>query len=157
MKYFIVLLILGIFFCFSFKYKSIKENLPDKKCDPNKPKSYGKKTNKECQKDIKKTVKKSINKFKKELVKKQALLAKACGCHGIICAGSDLKFVKEIFKGEIITPGIRLKGDSAGDQKRVMGPRGAFKNGSTALVMGRSIIKNKKIKKNIQRLIKELK
>ena len=93
----------------------------------------------------------------KELVKKQALLAKACGCHGIICAGSDLKFVKEIFKGEIITPGIRLKGDSAGDQKRVMGPRGAFKNGSTALVMGRSIIKNKKIKKNIQRLIKELK
>ena len=93
----------------------------------------------------------------KELVKKQALLAKTCGCHGIICAGSDLKFVKEIFKGEIITPGIRLKGDSAGDQKRVMGPRGAFKNGSTALVMGRSIIKNKKIKKNIQRLIKELK
>ena len=92
----------------------------------------------------------------KELVKKQALLAKACGCHGIICAGSDLKFVKEIFKGEIITPGIRLKGDSAGDQKRVMGPKEAFKNGSTVLVMGRSIIRNN-IKKNIQRLIKELK
>ena len=45
----------------------------------------------------------------KELVKKQALLAKACGCHGIICAGSDLKSVKKIFKGEIFTPGIRLR------------------------------------------------
>ena len=91
-----------------------------------------------------------------QLVKKQALLAKACGCHGIVCAGSDLKFVKKIFKGEIITPGIRLKGDDAGDQKRVMGPKEAFENGSTALVLGRSIIKGN-IKKNIQRLIEELK
>lgn len=91
-----------------------------------------------------------------ELVKKQAQLAKACGCHGIVCAGSDLKFVKKIFKGEIITPGIRLKGDSAGDQKRIMSPKEAFKNGSTALVMGRSIIKGN-IKNNILKLIRELK
>ena len=92
----------------------------------------------------------------KELVKKQALMAKACRCHGIVCAGSDLKFVKKIFKGEIITPGIRLKGDSAGDQKRIMGPKEAFEKGSTGLVLGRSIIKGN-IKKNISRLIKELK
>ena len=92
----------------------------------------------------------------KELVKKQALLAKACGCHGIVCAGSDLKFVKKIFKGEIVTPGIRLKGDSTEDQKRVRGPKEAFKNGSTALVMGRSIIKSS-IKHNILKLIEELK
>ena len=91
----------------------------------------------------------------KELVKKQALLARACGCHGIVCAGTDLKSVKKIFKGEIITPGIRLKGDSAGDQKRVIGPKEAFKNGSTALVMGRSITRGN-IKKNISKLIKEL-
>ena len=90
-----------------------------------------------------------------ELVKKQALMARACKCHGIVCAGSDLKSIKKIFKGEIITPGIRLKGDSAGDQKRVMGPKEAFKKGSTSLVLGRSIIKGN-IKKNISRLIKEL-
>ena len=92
----------------------------------------------------------------KEIVKKQALLAKACGCHGIVCAGPDLKFVKKIFKGEIVTPGIRLKGDDVGDQKRVQGPKEAFKNGSTALVMGRSIIKSS-IKHNILKLIEELK
>ena len=91
----------------------------------------------------------------KELVKKQAQLANTCGCHGIVCAGTDLKFVKKIFKGEIVTPGIRLQKDSARDQKRVMGPKEAFKNGSTALVMGRSIIKGN-IKNNISRLIKEL-
>ena len=91
----------------------------------------------------------------KELVKKQAHLAKACGCHGIVCAGPDLKFVKKIFNGEIITPGIRLKGDRAGDQKRVMGPKEAFKNGSSALVLGRSIVKGN-IKNNISKLIKEL-
>ena len=90
-----------------------------------------------------------------ELVKKQALMAKSCKCHGIVCAGSDLKFVKKIFKGEIITPGIRLKGDSAGDQKRIVGPKEAFEKGSTALVLGRSIVKGN-IKKNISRLIKEL-
>ena len=90
-----------------------------------------------------------------ELVKKQALMAKACKCHGIICAGSDLKFVKKIFKGEIITPGIRLKGDSAEDQKRVMGPKEAFEKGSTSLVLGRSIIKGN-IKRNISRLVNEL-
>ena len=90
-----------------------------------------------------------------ELVKKQTLLAKACKCHGIVCAGSDLEHVKKIFKGEIITPGIRFRGDNKGDQKRVMGPKEAFKKGSTGLVLGRSIIKGN-IKRNISRLIKEL-
>ena len=56
---------------------------------------------------------------------------------------------------DIITPGIRLKGDSAGDQKRVASPRDAFKNGATAIVMGRSITKGN-IKNNIQKLIKSL-
>ena len=92
----------------------------------------------------------------KELVKKQAILAQTCGCHGIVCAGTDLKFIKKIFKGEIVTPGIRFKGDSSGDQKRVVVPKEAFKNRSTALVMGRSIIKGN-IKNNILKLIKELK
>ena len=81
-------------------------------------------------------------------------MAKASKCHGIVCAGSDLKFVK-IFKGEIITPGIRLKGDSAGDQKRIMSPKEAFIKG-TALVLGRSIIKGN-IKKNVQKITEILK
>ena len=51
---------------------------------------------------------------------------------------TDLKFVKKIFKGEIITPGYVSRDRGS---KKNYGTKEAFKNGSTALVMGRSIIK----------------
>jgi orotidine-5'-phosphate decarboxylase len=77
----------------------------------------------------------------KELVKKQAYLLKLAKLDGIVCAGYDVKFVKKIFKNmEIITPGIRLKGDSKGDQKRVMSLKKLLKM-EHSLVMGRSLLK----------------
>jgi len=92
----------------------------------------------------------------KNLVKKQAILARSAKLDGIVCSGYEAKFLKKICKRmDIITPGIRLKGDSVGDQKRVVSPRDAFKNGATAIVMGRSITKGN-IKNNIQKLIKSL-
>ena len=91
-----------------------------------------------------------------ELVKKQAALAKSTKLDGIVCSGHEASLIKKICKRmEIITPGIRLAGDEAGDQKRVVTPREAFKNGATAIVMGRSITKGD-IKNNIQKLIKSL-
>ena len=91
-----------------------------------------------------------------EIVKKQVRLASEAKLDGIICSGLEAKFLKKICnKMDIITPGIRLKGDAPGDQKRVMSPKEAFKNGATAIVMGRSITKGD-IKKNIQKLIKSL-
>ncbi len=92
-----------------------------------------------------------------ELVKKKAALAKSAGLDGIVCSGQEVKYVKKICKKmEIITPGIRLAGDSKGDQKRTMSPKKALRYGATALVMGRSLTKGK-IKQNLQKLIKELK
>ena len=92
----------------------------------------------------------------KDLVKKQASLAKIAKLDGIVCSGHEAKLLKKICKNmEIITPGIRLFGDNKGDQKRVMTPKKAFINGATAIVMGRSITRGN-IKKNIQKLIKSL-
>ena len=92
----------------------------------------------------------------KELVKRQASLAKLAKLDGVVCSGHEAKFLKKICKNmEIITPGIRLPGDSKGDQKRIMTPKQAFKNGATSIVMGRSITKGN-IKNNIQKLIKSL-
>ena len=92
----------------------------------------------------------------KSLVKKQAELAKSAGLDGIVCSGHEVEFIRKICKKmEIITPGIRLRGESANDQKRVMSPREAFKNGASAIVIGRSITKGD-IKNNIQKLIKSL-
>jgi len=91
-----------------------------------------------------------------DLVKKQATLAKSARLDGIVCSGFEAKLLKKICKRmDIITPGIRLKGDSVDDQKRVVYPRDAFKNGATAIVIGRSITKGN-IKNNIQKLIKSL-
>ena len=91
----------------------------------------------------------------KDLVLHQAKLANKAKLDAIVCSAQEVSIVKKVFKKEIITPGIRLSGDSKGDQKRVMTPKQAFKNGASALVMGRSLI-NGSLKKNIQRLIKEL-
>ena len=92
----------------------------------------------------------------KQLVLHQAKLAKLAKLNGIICSPHEVKFLKKICKGmEIITPGIRLKGDKAQDQKRITTPKEAFKNGATSIVIGRSITKGF-IKKNIQKLINSL-
>ena len=92
----------------------------------------------------------------KELVKKQAALAKSARLDGVVCSGHEVKFIKTICKNmEIVTPGIRLRGDKKADQKRVLNPQQSLQNGATSLVMGRSLI-NGNIKRNIQKLIQEL-
>ena len=92
----------------------------------------------------------------KDLVKKQAKLAKLAKLDGIVCSGYEAKFLNKICKNmEVITPGIRLPGDNKQDQKRVMTPSQAFQNGATSIVIGRSITKGE-IKNNIQKLIKSL-
>ncbi len=92
----------------------------------------------------------------KKLVFQQAKLAAKAKLDAIVCSPHEIKIVKKVFKKEIITPGIRFLGDRKGDQMRVMTPKQALKNGAKALVMGRSLIKGN-LKKNIQKLIKELK
>ena len=92
----------------------------------------------------------------KKIVIQQASLAKKAKLDGIVCSGHEAKSIKTICKKmQIITPGIRLEGDSKGDQQRVMTPSQAFQNGATGIVIGRSIT-NGNIKKNIQKLIASL-
>jgi len=97
-----------------------------------------------------------FNKNVKKLVFHQAKLASKAKLDAIVCSPQEIKTIRKIFKKEIITPGVRLPGDSKGDQKRIMTPKQAFQNGASSLVMGRSLIKGN-IKKNIQKLINNLK
>ena len=91
-----------------------------------------------------------------QLVLKQAGLIKKSGCDGIVCSAQEAKMVRKKFKKLfIVTPGIRLPGDSANDQSRIMTPNDAFKNKVSGIVMGRSLIKGN-IKNNIKRLIDHL-
>ena len=89
-----------------------------------------------------------------QLVSHQVKLAKKANLDAVVCSAHEVKIVKKFFKKEIITPGIRFN-TKADDQKRVLTPKQAYKNGSDWLVIGRPITKGN-IKKNIQSLVDHL-
>jgi len=70
-----------------------------------------------------------------------ARAAEDSGLDGVVCspqeAGSVSCVTNEGFL--IVTPGIRPAASEAGDQKRIMTPAMAIRNGATALVVGRPI------------------
>ena len=75
-----------------------------------------------------------------DVVRKYALNAKEAGLDGVVCSALEAPIIKEIgFMS--VTPGIRLLGDDVNDQKRVATPTLAKENGSTYIVVGRSITK----------------
>ena len=95
-----------------------------------------------------------FNRDVKKLVLHQARIANKAKLDAIVCSAQEVKLVKKVFKKEIITPGIRFNSKS-NDQKRIVTPKQAYKNGSDWLVMGRPITQGN-IKKNIQNLIDHL-
>ena len=86
----------------------------------------------------------------KDIVITQSKLAKKAKLDGIVCSPREIKYVKKIFKKEIITPGIRIS-LKLNDQKRVMTPKEAFEQGSDWLVIGRDLTKGN-IKNNFKKL-----
>ena len=88
------------------------------------------------------------------LVSHQVKLAKKANLDAIVCSAREVKIVKKFFKKEIITPGIRFNA-TTDDQKRVVSPKQAYKNGSDWIVMGRPITRGN-IRKNIKTLIDHL-
>lgn len=70
---------------------------------------------------------------------KQALDA---GMGGIVCSAAESATVRHIVGPNmaVVTPGIRPKGADHGDQKRVVTPADALRNGSSHLVVARPII-----------------
>ena len=92
----------------------------------------------------------------KQLVLKQAALIKKSGCDGIVCSAQEALMVRKKYKNLlIITPGIRLPGDSLNDQMRIMTPKQAFKNKVSGIVIGRSLTKGN-IKTNTKKLVDHL-
>ena len=95
-----------------------------------------------------------FNRNVKKIVLDQAKLAQKAKLDAIVCSDQEVKIVRKVFKKEIITPGIRINSKN-NDQKRILTPKQAFKNGSDWLVIGRPITKGN-IKVNIQNLIDHL-
>ncbi len=90
----------------------------------------------------------------KKVVYHQAKLANKAKLDAIVCSPQEVSIVKRVFKKEIITPGIRFN-TKTNDQKRVLTPKQAYKNGSDWLVIGRPITKGN-IRRNMLSLIDHL-
>ena len=70
-----------------------------------------------------------------------AELARSSGVHGIVCSGQEAQAVYSRHGSalKLLIPGIRLPGDPAGDQARVVTPQQAALAGATYLVLGRAV------------------
>lgn len=76
-----------------------------------------------------------------ERVARLAALTRDCGLDGVVCSALEAPQLRLEHREEfcLVTPGIRLAGDDAGDQRRVVTPADAIRNGADYLVIGRSI------------------
>lgn len=77
----------------------------------------------------------------RERVLRLAALAADSGLDGVVCSAMEATDLRAA-RGEdfcLVTPGIRLAGDAAGDQRRVVTPADAVAMGSDYLVIGRSV------------------
>lgn len=88
--------------------------------------------------NLKKT---GINDNIEKQVLRLAGLAKTAGLDGVVASPSEVKLIREHAGKDflIVTPGVRPKGASKDDQKRVATPREAIDNGADFIVVGRPI------------------
>jgi len=70
-----------------------------------------------------------------------AQLAQACDLDGVVCSPQEIDLIRKTLGRDfqLITPGIRPNDDSNDDQKRVMTPFQALRQGANYLVIGRPI------------------
>lgn len=80
-----------------------------------------------------------------DVVLSRALLAAKTGCRGVIVSGREVKAIRQAVGDSLIlvTPGIRpsyASIENYGDQKRVVTPGEAIRNGADYIVVGRPIL-----------------
>ena len=68
-------------------------------------------------------------------------IAREAGAHGVVCSGQEAGRIAADHGGSLATlvPGVRLGGDSANDQSRVVTPADAARARATYVVLGRTV------------------
>jgi orotidine-5'-phosphate decarboxylase len=75
-----------------------------------------------------------------DVVRRWASLAMSSGVGGVVCSAHEVATLRAMLPDlYIVTPGIRLAGEDAGDQSRVATPEAAVRAGADLLVVGRPI------------------
>ena len=78
---------------------------------------------------------------------------------GYVCSALEAKLLREkVSKNKLIfCPGIRMPGDSKDDQVRSASPALALQNGADACIMGRSLLQQGDINKNLEKVLNSIK
>lgn len=76
-----------------------------------------------------------------QMVERLATMASEHDLDGVVCSAREAAMLKSVLGQSfvLVTPGIRLPTDDAGDQKRIVSPSDAIRQGSDYLVIGRPI------------------
>lgn len=76
-----------------------------------------------------------------ELVMHRVRQAVAAGMDGVVSSPLEARAIRAVVPKDflVVTPGVRLPGGDAGDQKRIATPFDALSNGASHLVVGRPI------------------
>jgi len=94
-----------------------------------------------------------------DLVQERAGRALLAGADGVIASPQEAALIRALPESAdrlIVTPGVRPAGAALGDQKRVMTPADAIKNGADHLVVGRPIYKADDPKRVAQDIVSSL-
>jgi orotidine-5'-phosphate decarboxylase len=75
-----------------------------------------------------------------ETTKSWAQMAISSGATSLVCSPFEVNALRALSSTvTLITPGVRVEGDAAGDQARIMSPSQAISAGADFVVIGRSI------------------
>lgn len=85
-------------------------------------------------------------------------LAAEGGARGVVCSGREAPAIRERFGARLSTlvPGIRLAGDAAQDQSRVVTPREAAHAGAGYIVLGRTVTRADSMPDAMRRVLADL-
>lgn len=94
----------------------------------------------------------------KDHVLRLAQLAHEAELDGVVCSAEEALLLRKTLGKEfcLVTPGIRLAGSNANDQKRVVTPETAIAQGSDYLVIGRPITQAADPKVALDNILKHL-
>jgi orotidine-5'-phosphate decarboxylase len=95
----------------------------------------------------------------KDMVRHLARMGYDEGVRGFVCSPFEIEILRQELGKDIIlvTPGVRLSGDSLGDQKRVMTPAKAKELGANYIVMGRSVLEKPNRVETVKQILEEIK
>lgn len=94
----------------------------------------------------------------KDMVLYMAEMAKKAGADGVVCSPHEIKAIKKELGSDfiVVTPGVRVGKVEKDDQKRIMTPYDAIKNGADYIVVARPILQADDKMEMIDKIMKQI-